>query len=94
MHYILFYDLVDNALEARAPYRDEHLARAKEAFESGFMVMAGALTDPPDTSVLIFKADDKSAVEEFARNDPYVNNGVVTNWAVREWAVAIAITAA
>lgn len=89
MYYILFYDLVDNALEARAPYRDEHLARAKEAFESGFMVMAGALTDPPDTSILIFKADEKSAVEEFARNDPYVNGGVVTEWSVREWAVAI-----
>jgi len=89
MYFILFYDLVDNALEARAPYRDEHLARAKEAHESGFMVMAGALTDPPDTSILIFKADDESAVEEFARNDPYVNNGVVTNWSVRHWAVAI-----
>ena len=89
MHYVLFYDLVDNALEARAPYRDEHLARAKEALDSGFLVMAGALTDPPDTSILIFEADDKSAVEEFARADPYVINGVVTRWSVREWAVAI-----
>lgn len=89
MHFILFYDLVDNALEARAPYREEHLTRAKEAFDNGFMVMAGALTDPPDTSILIFEADDKAAVEEFARNDPYVINGVVTSWSVRRWAVAI-----
>jgi hypothetical protein len=89
MHYILFYDLVDNALEARAPYREEHLARALRAHESGLLVMAGALTDPPDTSILVFEADDRSAVEEFARNDPYVNNGVVTKWTVREWAVAI-----
>lgn len=89
MYYILFYDLVDNALEARAPYRGEHLKRALEAYENGFMVMAGALTDPPDTSILVFKADDKSAVEEFARNDPYVINGVVTRWSVRQWAVAL-----
>lgn len=89
MYYILFYDLVDNALEARAPYRDEHLKRALQAYESGLLVMAGALTDPPDTSILVFKADAKSAVEEFARNDPYVINGVVTAWSVRQWAVAL-----
>jgi len=89
MHYILFYQLVDNALEARAPYRDRHLELAKEAFERGFLTMAGALTDPPDTSILIFRTDDRAEVEAFARNDPYVNNGVVTKWSVREWAVAI-----
>lgn len=89
MYYVLFYELVDNALEARAPYREEHLARALEAHERGFLVMAGALTDPPDTSILVFEADGKAAVEEFARNDPYVNNGVVKEWSVREWAVAI-----
>ena len=89
MHYILFYDLVENALEARAPYRDDHLALASDAFERGFLTMAGALTDPADTSILIFRADSKAEVEEFARNDPYVNNGVVTKWSVREWAVAI-----
>ena len=29
------------------------------------------------------------AVEEFARNDPYVANGLVTRWEVRHWAVVI-----
>ena len=89
MYYALFYDLVDNALEARAPYRDDHIALALAAHERGFLVMAGAFTDPPDTSVLVFRADDRAEVEEFARNDPYVINGVATKWTVREWAVVL-----
>lgn len=89
MHYALFYDLVDNAIEARVPYREAHIALATEAYERGFLVMAGAFTDPPDTSVLVFRANDRAAVEEFARNDPYVINGVATGWTVREWAVVL-----
>ncbi len=89
MHYALFYDLVDNAIEARVPYRDAHLTLAKDAYERGFLVMAGAFTDPPDTSVLVFRADDRAEVEAFARNDPYVVNGVATKWTVREWMVVL-----
>lgn len=89
MYYILFYDLVDNVIEARAPYREEHLSRAADALKQGFLVMGGALADPPDKGVLVFRADDKAAVEEFARNDPYVINGVVTDWSVRQWMVVV-----
>ena len=30
MYYILFYKTVDNYIEARAPYREEHLAMATD----------------------------------------------------------------
>lgn len=32
---------------------------------------------------------DRSAVERFAREDPYVTEGLVTRWEVREWVVVI-----
>jgi uncharacterized protein YciI len=38
-----------------------------------------------DGAVLLFKADDPGVVETFARTDPYVVNGLVTRWRIREW---------
>jgi uncharacterized protein len=31
----------------------------------------------------------REAAEEFARNDPFVVNGVVRSWEVREWDEAV-----
>jgi len=40
-----------------------------------------------DGAALVFKADDRSVVEDFVRNDPYVKNGLITDWKIREWTV-------
>jgi uncharacterized protein YciI len=89
MYTLLLYDLVDDYLERRAPLRDRHLALAREAHERGQLVMAGALTDPPDRAVLVFTGDDEGAAEDFARSDPYVDAGLVTAWTVRRWNVVV-----
>jgi uncharacterized protein YciI len=49
--------------------------------------MAGALADPIDGALLVFRGADRSVAEEFARRDPYVIQGLVTNWRVRAWTV-------
>jgi uncharacterized protein YciI len=49
--------------------------------------MAGALDDPPDSAVLVFRGDTPGAAEEFVRNNPYVKNGLITEWSVRPWNV-------
>jgi len=89
-YWLLFYDLVDDYLERRVPLRDAHLARAGQARERGELLLAGALADPVDGAVLVFTADDASVAENFARNDPYVQQGLVTGWRVRPWTVVIA----
>jgi uncharacterized protein YciI len=89
MYYILFYKTVDNYVEKRAPYREEHLAYAKAAIERGELVMAGALAEPVDGAVLVFKGESPSVAEDFAKNDPYVKNGLITEWQVRLWTVVI-----
>jgi uncharacterized protein len=88
-YYVLRYDLVDDYLERRAALRDEHLGLARAAFEQGELLLAGALADPPDQALLVFSAPDRSVAEAFARADPYVANGLVTRWEVREWTVVI-----
>jgi hypothetical protein len=89
MYFILFYKTVDNYVEKRAPYRKDHLAYATAAHERGDLVMAGALAEPADTAVLIFKGDGPFVAEEFARKDPYVLNGLISEWKVRPWTVVI-----
>ena len=83
----LFYDYVENALEARAPHRDAHLALVEDYAADGRITMAGALGDPPTGGLLVFTGDDPTLPERFASEDPYVANGVVTDWRVELWNV-------
>jgi len=85
--YILFYDYGENALERRAPYREEHLGLANASHANGDMVMAGAFTDPLDGAALVFRT--REAAEAFVKVDPYVASGLVTGWRVREWNVVV-----
>ena len=87
--YVLIYNYVDNYLEARTPHRPEHLGIAKGYVEQGQLLMAGAYSSAPHGAILVFNVDDKAIIEEFAKNDPYTKNGVVTSWEIREWNVAV-----
>ncbi|MGB0723414.1 MAG: YciI-like protein [Gammaproteobacteria bacterium] len=89
MYFILFYDYVDNMLERRQPYRAEHLALARDYAERSELVMAGAYADPVDGAALVFRVDEQADVEAFTERDPYVRNGLVTGWRIREWTVVL-----
>ena len=88
-YYALFYYVVDDFVARRAAYREEHLRLAQEAHRRGELLLGGALADPADRALLIFRAPGRSVAEEFARNDPYVLRGLVTRWEVRPWSVVI-----
>jgi uncharacterized protein YciI len=85
MHYLLFYEAGEDYVSRRAEFRNEHLAMAWKASECGELVLGGALANPVDGAVLLFKGDSPEVAEKFARVDPYVTNGVVKRWHVREW---------
>ncbi len=89
MYYLLTYKTVEGYVEKRAPYRPEHLDCANAAHARGELFMGGALGDPPDTALLVFRAESPSVAEEFARNDPYVKAGLIKEWSVRPWTVVI-----
>ncbi|HKE82106.1 MAG TPA: YciI-like protein [Vicinamibacterales bacterium] len=89
MHYLLIYDVVADYVERRAPLRALHIAHARQAVERGELVLGGALANPPDGAVLLFKGESPAGAEVFAKTDPYVLNGLVTRWRVREWTTVI-----
>lgn len=88
-HFALIYEMVENFVERRKPFREAHLQLINDAHARGLIVMAGAMGDPPDGGLLIFHADSPTAVEEFVHADPYVTSGIVTGWRVRPWNVVI-----
>ena len=89
MHYLLFYDVSPDYLEKRGMFRDEHLRMAWQAQQRGELILAGALADPVDGTMLLFSGDSPEVAERFAKADPYVKNGLVTRWRVRPWTTVV-----
>ena len=85
MHYLLFYEVGEDYVSRRAEFRAAHLEKAWTASERGELVLGGALADPVDGAVLLFRGDSPEVAEKFARADPYVTSGLVKRWHVREW---------
>ncbi len=85
MHYLLFYEVVPDYAERRLPHRPAHFAHAKAAVDRGELILGGALADPCDGAVLLFRGDTPAAARAFAEADPYVLNGLVKKWTVRSW---------
>jgi len=85
--FALFYHVVDRFVERRTPFRDSHLAHAQAATNRGELVLAGALADPADIALIVFRSDSPDAARHFAETDPYVLNGLVQRWEVRPWNV-------
>ncbi len=88
-YFALIYYVVDGFVSRRTPFREEHLRLIGEANRRGELLLAGALGDPADRALLVFRTQDRSIAEDFARNDPYVINGLVMRWEVQPWAVVI-----
>jgi uncharacterized protein YciI len=89
LHYLLIYDLAADYMERRPAFRAAHLGMARAAVARGDLVLGGALADPPDRAILLFRGASPDAAREFARTDPYVLNGLVTRWQVREWTTVV-----
>jgi uncharacterized protein YciI len=89
MHIILFYDVVDDYVERRARFRQQHLELGRQSQQRGELVLGGALAEPTDGAILVFRGDSTDVAEAFAKVDPYVTNGLVKAWRVRKWNTVI-----
>ncbi|MCY7406035.1 MAG: YciI family protein [Alkalinema sp. CAN_BIN05] len=86
--YILFGSYCENVLERRTPYRDAHLAGLKHQQEAGILITLGPTQDL--TKVFgIYEADDEATVRSLIEGDPYWQNGIWTEYEIKEWIQAI-----
>ena len=90
MYYLLIYELVENYLTAREAFRAQHFEHIKVAQARGEFILGGAF-DPAVEAGLLFKVTDQSIVENFAKTDPYVINGLVKAWHIKKWSIVIGL---
>jgi uncharacterized protein len=94
MHFLLLYDCAPDYLARRDEYRGAHLRLAWQAHGRGDLLLGGALADPVDGAMLLFQGDSAKVAQDFAKADPYVLNGLITRWRVREWTTVVGSLAA
>lgn len=84
MKYVLFYESADDVLAKAPAHFDAHVARGSDFYDQGSLLLYGPFGDPQqEGSMAVFTS--REAAEEFASGDPFVLNGVVRKWQIREW---------
>ena len=89
MYYLLSYDVVPDYMVRREAFRDAHIELALSAVSRGELLLGGALTEPSDGAVLLFQGNSPQVAENFAKQDPYILNGLVKSWQVRAWSIVL-----
>ena len=62
---------------------------ANQHSQEGKLLLGGAFANPADGAALIFYVEDKAQIEAFVEVDPYVQNGLVKAWNIRDYTVVI-----
>ncbi len=87
--FVLLYESADDVMEKAPAHYPAHSARLDEFHRDGTLLMVGAFGDPQsEGSMAIFTT--REAAEAFIAEDPFVLNGVVRGWQIREWHEALA----
>ena len=90
-YYVVFMTTIFESLAAvrlDAPTQmASHLARSRQLHADGILLMAGAFLDEPGSPVRTMGVlVSRQAAEDYTHGDPFVVDGMVTEWSVREWA--------
>ncbi len=82
--YVMWGSYCENVLEKRAPHREAHLAGLAKQKEAGKLITLGPTAD---TSMVfgIYEAESEAEVRSLVEGDPYWQNGIWTEYFVKEW---------
>ena len=89
MKYVVLYESADDVLSKAPAHFPAHAERIQEFHARGVLLMVGTFGDPQGQgSMAIFST--REAAEEFVAGDPFVLNGVVRSYEIRDWNEALA----
>lgn len=84
MKYVLLYEATPDFMSKVMAHIEAHRALWKQFSEAGTLLMIGPFTDPPAGSAMgIFTT--RAAAEAFVAADPFVSQGIVARFTIREW---------
>jgi uncharacterized protein YciI len=82
--YVVFYHSADDVATKAPPVFPAHRARVDEFHARGDLLLVGTFADPQaDGSMSVFRT--REAAQEFVDGDPFVREGVVASYEIREW---------
>lgn len=82
--YVVFYQSADDVASKAPAHFPAHFARGQEFHAQGTLLMFGTFGNPHEEGAMaVFTT--REAAEEFINGDPFVLNGVIRNWYIREW---------
>ena len=83
MKYVLLYESSPDVADRAPEYFEAHRAHWQQFLEDATLLMIGPFRPPGLGAMSVFRT--REAAEAFARDDPFVTNGLVTRWTVHEW---------
>lgn len=83
MKTLMFYETSPEAMPRAMEHFPAHRARLDAFHARGVLLMAGPYGMPPVGALGIFTS--REAAEEFAKEDPFVVNGVVSRVVYHDW---------
>lgn len=83
MHYLLFYEKVEDYQTRQQPFSQAHREHIAGYVQAGTLLLGGNLGTAG--ALIVFRCDGPDLVERFAASDPYVTQGVVARWRVEPW---------
>lgn len=86
MRWVLFYESPELDVDAMTEHFPAHRAMWQEFRDRGVLLLVGPFSDRSG-AMSVFTT--REAAEEFVSRDPFVLNGVVQRWTIREWMEAI-----
>lgn len=88
MKYVLFYESAPDVASNAPTHYTAHSARAQEFHARGVLLMIGVFADAQNDGAMgVFTSREDA--ESFAKDDPFVVHGVVSDWRVCEWLEAL-----
>ena len=82
--YILWGSYCQDVLEKRAPYRQAHLDGLAKQKQSGVLMTIGPTKDVSKVFG-IYEAESEAEIRQLVEADPYWQNGIWTEYEVKEW---------
>jgi uncharacterized protein len=86
--YVMWGSYCPNVLEKRTPHRQAHLDGLHQQKADGILVTIGPTQDLTKVFA-IYEASSLDTVKVLVESDPYWQNGIWTEYQIKEWIQAI-----
>lgn len=86
--FVMWGSYCEDVLEKRTPYRQAHLDGLAVQKANGVLMTIGPTKDVTKVFA-IYEADSVATVRQLVEADPYWQNGIWTEYEVKEWVQAL-----